>query len=265
MYGIYVPMKPTVIAIIPARYASTRLPGKPLLDIAGKPMIVRVAERAREVAAINRVSVATDDQRVFDAVIANNHEVMMTSPDHRTGTDRLAEVAAKLDAEIIVNVQGDEPLIEPATVEAAIAPLLADASIAMSTTAEPIESTADLTNPSVVKVVTDADGFALYFSRHPIPFPRAAVQAHGSVEAALTAQPDLLKQYFKHTGMYVYRREFLLSYAKLAPTPLEQLELLEQLRALEHGFRIKVVRVAKRSIGVDTPEDLERVRQMFGK
>jgi len=256
-------MNPTVIAIIPARYASTRLPGKPLVDIAGKPMIVRVAERARQVLSISRVIVATDDQRVFDAVVAHNHEVMMTSPDHRTGTDRLAEVAAKLDAEIIVNVQGDEPLIEPATIEAAIAPLLADPSIVMSTTAEPIESAEDLTNPNVVKVVTDRDGFALYFSRNPIPFPRGAVQAHGSIEAAIAAEPDLLKPYSKHTGMYVYRREFLLSYAKLPPTPLEQSELLEQLRALEHGHRIKVVCVAHRSIGVDTPEDLERVRLIF--
>jgi len=260
-------MKPGVVAIIPARYASTRLPGKPLVDIAGKPMIVRVAERAREVAAIRRVIIATDDQRVFDAVIALNHdapvEVMMTSPDHLTGTDRLAEVAATLDAEIIVNVQGDEPLIEPATIEAAIAPLLADASIVMCTTSEPIESAVDLVNPNVVKVVTDGEGFALYFSRNPIPFPRAAVQAHGSIEAAFAANPELLKLYSKHTGMYVYRRDFLLRYAKLPPTPLEQAELLEQLRALEHGYRIKVVKVDHRSIGVDTPEDLERVRRMF--
>jgi len=256
-------MKSGVIAIIPARYASTRLPGKPLLDIAGRPMIVRVAERARQVGAIHRIIVATDDQRVFDAVVAHNQEAMMTSPDHRTGTDRLAEVAAKLDAEIIVNVQGDEPLIEPATIEAAIAPLLADASIVMSTTAEPIESAEDLTNPNVVKVVTDREGFALYFSRNPIPFPRAAVEQHGSIEAAFAAEPELLKQYSKHTGMYVYRREFLLRYAKLTPTPLEQSELLEQLRALEHGYRIKVVKVNHRSVGVDTPEDLERVRQMF--
>lgn len=258
-------MTSEVVAIIPGRYASTRLPGKPVLDIAGKPMIVRVAERALQAASINRVIVATDDKRVFDAVAAHNHEVMMTSPDHPTGTDRLAEVAARLDAEIIVNVQGDEPLIEPATIESAIAPLLADGSIVMSTTAEPIESAADLLNPNVVKVVTDPEGFALYFSRSPIPFPRAEVQAHGSIEAAIEAEPELLNRYSKHTGMYVYRREFLLKYAKLPSTPLEQTELLEQLRALEHGYRIKVVRVAHRSIGVDTPEDLERVRQIFNE
>lgn len=230
-------------------------------------MIVRVAERARQVSCIDRVIVATDDQRVFDAVATHNHEtpieVILTSPDHPTGTDRLAEVAAKLDAEIIVNVQGDEPLIEPATIEAAIAPLLADQSIQMGTTSEPIESAADLLNPNVVKVVTDAKGFALYFSRNPIPFPRAAVQEFGSIEAALDAKPELLRQYSKHTGLYVYRRNFLLDYARLRPTPLEQEELLEQLRALEHGHRIKVVTVAHRSIGVDTPEDLERVRQII--
>ncbi|MBS1789135.1 MAG: 3-deoxy-manno-octulosonate cytidylyltransferase [Acidobacteria bacterium] len=251
-----------VVAIIPARYASTRLPGKPILDIGGKPMVVRVAERARQVAAINRIIIATDDQRIFDAVMATGEEAMMTSPDHPTGTDRLAEVAAKLDADIIVNVQGDEPLIEPATIEAALTPLLADNSIVMSTTSEPIESAADLLNPNVVKVVTDPTGFALYFSRSPIPFPRVAVQAHGSIEAAIAAEPALLNRYAKHTGMYVYRREFLLTYAKLPSTPLEQSELLEQLRALEHGYRIKVVNVAHRSIGVDTPEDLERVRQI---
>ena len=259
-------MKAKVVAIIPARYASTRLPGKPILDIGGKPMVVRVAERTRQAASINqggRIIIATDDQRIFDAVAAAGEEVMLTSPDHPTGTDRLAEVAAKLDADIIVNVQGDEPLIEPTTIEAALAPLLADSSIVMSTTAEPIESAADLLNPNVVKVVTDPDGFALYFSRSPIPFPRAAVQAHGSLEAALTTEPELLSQFAKHTGMYVYRREFLLAYAKLPSTPLEQSELLEQLRALEHGYRIKVVKVAHRSIGVDTPEDLERVRQVF--
>ncbi len=261
-------MTPKVVAIIPARYASTRLPGKPILDIGGRPMVVRVAERARQVAAINQVIIATDDQRIFDAVTEAGEEapfleVMLTSPDHPTGTDRLAEVAEKLDADIIVNVQGDEPLIEPATIEAALAPLLADSSIVMSTTSEPIESAADLLNPNVVKVVTDPDGFALYFSRSPIPFPRAAVQQHGSLEAALAAEPALLGRYAKHTGMYVYRREFLLKYAKLPSTPLEQTELLEQLRALEHGYKIKVVKVAHRSIGVDTPEDLERVREIF--
>jgi 3-deoxy-manno-octulosonate cytidylyltransferase (CMP-KDO synthetase) len=256
-------MNHKVVAIIPARYASTRLPGKPLIEIAGKPMILRVVERARQAATISRVIVATDDQRVFQAVANADEEAVMTSPNHATGTDRLAEVAAKLDAEIIVNVQGDEPLIEPSTIEAAVAPLIADPSIVMSTTCEPIESAEDALKPNVVKVVVDRAGFALYFSRNPIPFPRAAVLEHGSIGAALRARPELLKTFNKHTGLYAYRRDFLLTYAKLPPTTLEQSEALEQLRALEHGYKIKVVPVAHRSIGVDTPEDLDLARRLI--
>jgi 3-deoxy-manno-octulosonate cytidylyltransferase (CMP-KDO synthetase) len=256
-------MKHKVVAIIPARYASTRLPGKPLIEIAGKPMILRVAERAKHAASINRVIVATDDERVFQAVANAGVEVVMTASDHATGTDRLAEVAAKLDAGIIVNVQGDEPLIEPSTIDAAVAPLLADQSIVMSTTCEPIESVEDALKSNVVKVVVDHDSFALCFSRNPIPFPRAAVMEHGSIKAALRARPELLRTFNKHTGLYAYRRDFLLAYAKLPPTPLEQCEMLEQLRALEHGYKIKVVAVNHRSIGVDTPEDLKLVRRMI--
>jgi 3-deoxy-manno-octulosonate cytidylyltransferase (CMP-KDO synthetase) len=252
-----------IVAIIPARYASTRLPGKPLVDIAGTPMILRVVERARQAPLIDRVIVATDDERVLNVVLAAGQEAIMTSPDHRTGTDRLAEVAAKLEAEIIVNVQGDEPLIEPSTIEAAVSPLTEDPAIVMSTTCEPIESVDDLLNPSVVKVTVDKNGFAICFSRNPIPFPRAAALEHGSIENALRAEPGLLKLYSKHTGLYVYRREFLLKFAGMDSTKLEQTEALEQLRVLEHGFRIKVVRVAHRSIGVDTPEDLERVRRLM--
>ncbi|HWQ32667.1 MAG TPA: 3-deoxy-manno-octulosonate cytidylyltransferase [Blastocatellia bacterium] len=256
-------MNQRITAIIPARYASTRLPGKPLVDIAGRPMILHVVERAKEVASISRVIVATDDVRVLNAVIAAGEEAMMTSPAHVSGTDRLAEVAGQLDADIIVNIQGDEPLIAPATIEAAIAPLVEDTSLLMATTCEPIESVEDLLNLNVVKVVTDNDGFALYFSRSPIPFPRADALAHGSSEAALRARPELLSLFAKHTGMYVYRRDFLLKYAGWESTPLERAESLEQLRVLEHGCRIRVVRVAHRSPGVDTPEDLERVRSLM--
>jgi 3-deoxy-manno-octulosonate cytidylyltransferase (CMP-KDO synthetase) len=255
-------MRHKVVAIIPARYASTRLPGKPLIEIAGKPMVLRVVERARQATSINRVIVATDDERVFQVVAGAGVEAVMTSPDHATGTDRLAEVAAGLDSEIVVNVQGDEPLIEPSTIEAALKPLLADRSIVMSTTCEPIESVEDALKTNVVKVVIDREGFALCFSRNPIPFPREAVLEHGSIRAALRAKPELLRAFNKHTGLYAYRRDFLLTYAKLPPTPLEQSEKLEQLRALEHGYRIKVVAVAHRSIGVDTPEDLKLVRRM---
>ena len=249
-----------VIAIIPARYASSRLPGKPLLEIGGKPMILHVVESATAAPSINKVIVATDDKRIFDVVEDSGYEAMMTRIDHQTGTDRLAEVAEQLDAEIIVNVQGDEPFIDPATIEAALEPLLSDEKILMATTCEPIDSVADVMNPNVVKVVRDKDNFALYFSRNPIPFLRAEVQAHGSLENALHAHPALLKSFFKHTGLYVYRREFLLDYAKMAPTFLEQAEALEQLRVLENGFRIKVVEVAHRSIGIDTMEDLEKAR-----
>ncbi len=251
-----------ITAIIPARYASSRLPGKPLLDIAGQPMILHVVERARMVKAITRVIVATDDERIFRAVTAAGVEAQMTSPAHQTGTDRLAEVAAQLDADVIVNVQGDEPFIEPSTIEAALQPLLDD-SIVMATTCEPILSAADLLNPSVVKVVTDRAGFALYFSRQPIPFLRSEILAHGSLAAALEAQPELLDRFAKHTGLYVYRRAFLLTYAQLPPTPLEQAEALEQLRALEHGYRIKVIRATHRSMGIDTPEDLAHARTLM--
>ena len=257
-------MRNNVVAIIPARYASTRLPGKPLIEIGGKPMILRVVERAKQAASINRVIVATDDERVFQVVAGAGVETVMTSPDHATGTDRLAEVAAGLDAEIVVNVQGDEPLIEPSTIEAALKPLLADRSIVMSTTCEPIESVEDALKSNVVKVVIDREGFAICFSRNPIPFPRSAVLEYGSIRAALRARPELLRAFNKHTGLYAYRRDFLLTYAKLPPTPLERSEMLEQMRALEHGYRIKVVAVAHRSIGVDTPEDLKLVRRMIG-
>lgn len=252
-----------VTAIIPARFASSRLPGKPLLELAGKPMILHVVERAKQVKAIQHVIVATDDERIFAAVKEAGEEVWMTSPAHQTGTDRLAEVAAQLEADIIVNVQGDEPFIEPSTIEAALQPLLDDPSIIMATTCEPLASAADILNPNVVKVVTDQAGFALYFSRQPLPFPRAEVLAHGSLESALQSQPELLRRYAKHTGLYVYRREFLLRFAELAPTPLERTEALEQLRALEHGYRIRVVQATHHSIGIDTPDDLAKARKLL--
>lgn len=256
-------MNDSVVAIIPARYESTRLPGKPLLDIAGQPLIMHVVERARRVGRLDRIIVATDDRRICEVVEARGAEAMMTSPDHRTGTDRLAEVAARIDAGIIVNIQGDEPLIDPATIEAAMTPLLEDRQLLMATTSEPIDQLDDLLSPHVVKVVTDCAGNALYFSRHPIPFPRAAVLDSGSMRDALGSRPDLLRNYRKHTGLYVYRRDFLLSFSQWRSTPLETLESLEQLRALENGVRIRVVPVLHRSLGVDTPEDLERVRQLI--
>ncbi len=244
-----------VTVVIPARYASTRFPGKPLADLCGKPMIQWVYERSALCESVNRVIVATDDDRIARAVESFGGDVVMTRSDHPTGTDRLAEVAAGLDDELIVNVQGDEPLIDPAMIEAAVAPLLLDSSIPMGTLKTPLTSVEEYRNPNVVKVVTDRQGFALYFSRSPIPYPRDFV--------------DKLEQRWnelataKHVGLYVYRRQFLLDYPQLSPTPLEGQECLEQLRALEHGFRIRVAETDLVGQGVDTPEDLERVRHFF--
>ena len=252
--------KQIAVAIIPARYRSTRLPGKPLLEIAGKPLILWVAARALAAHSVSRAIVATDDRRIFDAVTAAGFEAMMTRGDHASGTDRIAEVASDLDAEIIVNVQGDEPLIEPETIDRAVALLEVSDEVMMATTSEPIAQAEGVLNPAVVKVVTDDEGYATSFSRNPIPWPNQAVTRHGSIEAALRNEPALLFSFRKHTGLYVYRRNFLLQFAGWPQTDSERAESLEQLRALERGVRIKVVEAASPSIGVDTIEDLERVR-----
>lgn len=235
-----------VVVIIPARYESTRLPGKPLADLNGQPMIQHVYERAARARGIDRVLVATDDARIRTAVEQFGGEAVMTRADHRSGTDRVAEVAAGLDAEVIVNVQGDLPLLDPALVVAAVAPLNADAGLPMATVKTALRNRDEHDDPNVVKVATDQHGYALYFSRSPIPYQRGG------------ARPGDLGH--KHIGLYVYRRDFLLAFAQLAPTPLEQAEQLEQLRALEWGFRIKVTEVDSASIEVDTPRDLERAR-----
>lgn len=256
-------MKKSVAAIIPARFESTRLPGKPLIDLAGAPMIIRVIERARNVSSINRIITATDDDRIFKVVSDFGYEAIMTSPHHKSGTDRIAEAASDLDVDIVINIQGDEPLIEPSTIESALTPLLEDSSLNMSTTCEAIESVDDVLNPNIVKVIKNNDGFAINFSRSPIPYPRDAAIRHGSLEKALRVEPDLLKLFFKHNGLYVYRKDFLMTYSKTPQTPLELTESLEQMRAIEYGHKIKVVSVAHRSIGVDTPEDLEKARKLF--
>jgi len=245
--------------LIPARYASTRLPGKPLADLGGRPMVVRVAERARESGAA-RVVVATDDERVKRACEAHGVEALMTRDDHPTGTDRLAEAAALLGlpAEaIVVNVQGDEPLLAPALIDR-MARLLArhgDASIA--TACHAIDDADEAFNPNVVKVVRDAHGYALYFSRATIPWARDAFAAdRGALPAGLPI--------FRHYGLYAYRVAFLARYPTLAPAPIERFEALEQLRALWHGHRIVVdVTEGTPAPGVDTPEDLERVRAIL--
>jgi len=259
------PLK-NVIAIIPARYASTRLPGKMLLDIAGKPLILHTLGQAAKARTVSRVIVATDDQRIFDVVSATGGEAMMTSPDHHSGSDRLAEVAETLPAgSIIVNVQGDEPVILPDTIDAAVQALLSDPLADMATTCEPIGGLWDLLNGNNVKVVVGDRGYALHFSRSPMPWPReASLRYGGDPNQAIEEEPELLSNFRKHTGLYVYRREYLLEFTKMPQTRLEQFEMLEQLRALENGAKIRVVDVTESSIGVDTAEDLELVRSILG-
>ena len=238
---------PQVIAVIPARYEATRLPGKPLADIGGKPMIEHVYRRAAAARGVGAVVVATDDDRIAAAVRKFGGIAALTESTHRTGTDRIAEVAAKLPCDIVLNLQGDEPLIEPETIEAVVAPLMSDPMLEMSTACVAITDRADYDNPNVVKVVRDRSGRALYFSRSPIPFVRIP-----NLESRIPV--------YKHLGLYGYRRTFILKFATLPQTPLEKAESLEQLRALEHGYRIQAVETQYDSIGVDTPEDLERVR-----
>ncbi len=247
-----------VVAVIPARYGSTRFEGKPLADILGKPMIQRVYEGVSRSRLINEVIVATDDRRIVEAVEGFGGKALMTSPDHATGSDRVAEVARKRRAEIIVNVQGDEPLLTGAIVDQAVKPLLKDASIPLSTLMTRIEEVKDWINPNTVKVVVDQKGFALYFSRSPIPFPRD-LNVERLLAASSRGKNPLPHRAFKHIGVYVYRREFLLRYSKMKHTPIEKLEKLEQLRALENGYPIKVTAVDYEPLSVDTPEDLGKV------
>ena len=250
-----------IVAIIPARFASTRLPGKPLVEIHGKTLVQRVWERARAARRPGRVVVATDDERIASVVRGFGGEAVMTSSRHPTGTDRLAEAARDLDAQIVVNVQGDEPLLNPAGVDAAVEALCGDGEADISTLSLPLVSAAEMLAPSVVKVVTDARGLALYFSRAPIPHVRRDPSADPLASAEEAVVRRLAR---KHVGLYAYRRTALLRFASLPPSPLEEAEGLEQLRALHHGFRIRVVPIeGDAGIAVDTPEDLERVRALL--
>jgi 3-deoxy-manno-octulosonate cytidylyltransferase (CMP-KDO synthetase) len=240
---------PKAVGIIPARYHSSRLPGKPLSDIGGKPMIQHVYENALRASVLDAVIVATDDARIVAAVEGFGGRAAMTSPDHPTGSDRIAEVARGLEAEVVVNIQGDEPFISPRMLEEVVAPMLEDPQLPMCTLMNeiPEESFGD---PSVVKVVTNLNGDALYFSRSLIPYPRNR-EGHKA---------------FEHIGIYAYRREFLLTYTAMAATPLERFESLEQLRVLEHGHRLKVVLTRAYDyipLSVDTPEDLEKARRLY--
>ncbi len=247
-----------VTAILPARYASTRFPGKPLALIAGKPMIQHVYERVALAGSVDRVIVATDDQRIVDCVAAFGGEVVLTRADHPTGTDRLAEVASRIDTELIVNVQGDEPLIQPEMIDQAVVPLVENPAIQMGTLASAVDSIEDFRSPNVVKVVRNLAGFALYFSRAPIPWPRdIAADQLGERLAELGI--------LRHIGLYVYRRQLLLDYPSWPKTPLEELENLEQLRALERGVGLYVAQTGFSCHGVDTPEDLLRVERLLSE
>ena len=239
-----------VVVIIPARYASTRLPGKPLVSLAGKPMIQRVYEQARLAARVDSVLVATDDERIVKAVEKFGGEARMTRSNHRTGTERVAEVAAHEEGEVFVNVQGDEPLLNPASVDAAVASLLEEPAAAISTLATSIKIPAEIMDPNVVKTVLDFDGNALYFSRAPIPWVRDAAS-------------KMQVRHLKHLGLYVFQRDALLEYPTLPQGDLERIEQLEQLRWLENGWKIRVAEVEHDAVSVDVPEDVARVEKLL--
>jgi 3-deoxy-manno-octulosonate cytidylyltransferase (CMP-KDO synthetase) len=239
-----------VLAVIPARYASLRFPGKPLASIAGQPMIQRVVERVRQAERVSRVVVATEDERIKAAVEAFGGEAVMTRHDHRTGTDRVAEVAVHIEAAIYVNVQGDEPLIDPGTIDAVVSEMLEDESIQIGTPCSVITEAKDIMDPNVVKAVRDFDGNGLYFSRAPVPWVRDSAE-------------KIAVKHWKHIGLYAFRRDALLEFPTLPPGELERIEQLEQLRWLENGFRIRVVETDYDAVSVDVPGDVERVEKIL--
>ncbi len=245
-----------VAAVIPARMQSTRLPGKPLLRIAGVPMIVRVLDRARASPELDRVIVATDSEEIIKAVEEAGGEARLTSACHRTGADRVAEVAADLSEELILNLQGDEPLLPVSTISGLVNFARATPELAVASAMVPLPHEADIVNPNITKVVVGVRGTALYFSRYPIPYSKSMPLEFSGGQRTLTG-------YFKHVGIYLYRREFLLKYVRLAPTPLEISESLEQLRVLEHGYTMHMVQVEEDSVSVDTPEDAWLVESMI--
>ena len=234
-----------IVGVIPARYASSRFPGKALVEIGGKTMLQHVWERASQARYLNDVIIATDDERILNAAAGFKARVTMTRADHLSGTDRVAEIASASDAQIIVNIQGDEPLIDPAAIDAAVLGILDHEETLMGTLKKRIQRSSEITDPNVVKVVTDREDNAIYFSRSPIPYARDSAA------------------YFKHVGLYVYRRDFLLVYSDLPVGPLEKSERLEQLRALENGIPIAVVTVDYDAVGVDVPDDVRRVEEIL--
>jgi 3-deoxy-manno-octulosonate cytidylyltransferase (CMP-KDO synthetase) len=236
------------LGVIPARYASSRFPGKALVSIAGKTMLEHVWDRASQSRYLTGLVIATDDERIRSAAASFKARVLMTRDDHESGTDRVAEAASASDAQLIVNIQGDEPLIDPSAIDAAILGMLEAETVPMGTLSKRIERPEEIHNPNVVKVVTDRHGDAIYFSRSPIPYHRDAADT---------------TPYYKHIGLYIYQRDFLLSYPDMRVGPLERSERLEQLRALENGYKIRVVETDYESLGVDTPEDWQHVSQFF--
>jgi 3-deoxy-manno-octulosonate cytidylyltransferase (CMP-KDO synthetase) len=243
---------PEVVVVIPARFASTRLPGKPLVSLAGKPMIQHVYERAKMAARASRVIVATDDERIRKAVESFGGEARMTRPDHRTGTERVAEVAAHEKGDVFVNVQGDEPLLDPVAIDTAVNALLEEPAATIATVATAIKTPADIMDPNVVKVVLDFEDNALYFSRAPIPWVRDTGN-------------KIQVRHLKHLGLYVFQREALLEYPTLPQGELERIEQLEQLRWLENGWKIRVAEVEHDAVSVDVPEDVARVEKLLQK
>lgn len=241
-----------VVVVIPARYGATRLPGKPLVSLAGQPMIQRVYQRAKLAKTADRVIVATDDERIHTAVEAFGGEARMTRSDHRTGTERVAEVAAHVDGDVFVNVQGDEPLLDPVSLDIAVQALLDEPRADVATVATPIRTPADIMDPNVVKTVLDFDGNALYFSRAPIPWVRDTA---GKIQV----------RHMKHLGLYVFQRDALLEYPTLPQGELERIEQLEQLRWLENGVKIRVAEVEHDAVSVNVPEDVARVEKLLQK
>lgn len=244
--------KPEVVIVIPARFGSTRLPGKPLVLLAGKPMIQRVYERAKMAERADRVIVATDDERIVKAVESFGGTARMTRTDHRTGTERVAEVAAHEKGDVFVNVQGDEPLLDPAAVDTAVDALLEEPAAAIATVATPIKSPADIMDPNIVKTVLDFENNGLYFSRAPIPWVRDTAS-------------KIQVRHLKHLGLYVFQRDALLEYPTLPQGELERIEQLEQLRWLENGWKIRVAEVEHDAVSVDVPDDVARVEKLIQK
>jgi len=239
-----------VLAVIPARYGSTRLPGKPLSLIAGQPMIQHVFERVRQARNVSRTVVATDDERIQKAVEEFGGEAVMTRRDHRSGTDRVAEVAAHIPAEIYVNIQGDEPLVDPEMIDAVVSAMMEDDAVHIATPCTAILQPNDIMDPNIVKVVRDFDGNGLYFSRAPVPWIRDPAR-------------EVAARHWKHIGLYAFRRDALLEFPTLPPGELERIEQLEQLRWLENGFQIRVVETDYDAVSVDVPADIERVEKIL--